>query len=90
MEQILDQSTDELEVNHDFSRGFNNSYLIAEHEPELLADIIPSVNLATDYFRGFFSGKEQWDRDCEQRQLHELSQMRKQSLDRNQETEREV
>lgn len=90
MEQVIDQNSEVLEVSHDFIQGFNNSYLLASYEPELLADIIPSINPDNDYFRGFFSGKEQWEREQEQRQVDELSQIRNRSLDRSQETEQEL
>ncbi|MDP3666058.1 MAG: hypothetical protein Q8R50_05210 [Sediminibacterium sp.] len=68
----------EQEQNREYVRGFNNAYLLAEHEPQLLADITRSVNPSNEYFEGFFSGKEEWELEQSKDQLNELEQLREQ------------
>lgn len=59
-------------TSHDFAQGFNNAYLLGAHEPELLTEITQMVNPDSDYFDGFFSGKQQWEHDQRLQQLEQL------------------
>lgn len=71
-----------------YVQGFNHSYLLAAHEPTLLSEIEPSLNPSNDYFKGFFSGREQWQREQEKAQVNELAQIRNRSQDRGNDLER--
>lgn len=66
----------EWEDNQEYVRGFNNAYLLAEHEPRLLSDITRSVNPSNDYFEGFFSGKAEWEIEQSKDQLNEIEELR--------------
>lgn len=67
-----------IENSHDFSQGFNNAYLISEHDPELLENISASNNLSNEYFDGFFAGKAQWQ---EEQELQKLADLREQHIE---------
>lgn len=54
MEDLRDEAPD-------YRRGFNNAYLLANYEPDLLSQIIPSLQPSNQYFSGFFAGKGQWE-----------------------------
>lgn len=74
----------------EYVKGFNDSYLLAAHEPSLLADIIPGLNPTNDFFSGFFAGKAQWEREQEKAQVNELAQIRDHSRDKEKGLERGV
>jgi hypothetical protein len=74
----------------DYASGFNDAALLAEYEPALLADIDQSNNPVTDYFEGFFAGKEQYEREQEQsRELDELQALRSRGRSHDIEKERD-
>lgn len=40
-----------------YTKGFNNGYLLARHEPELAAKLMASSNEQNPYLHGFAGGK---------------------------------
>lgn len=46
-----------------YTKGFNNGYLLAQYEPELLNKLLPDLKSGNDYVDGLLSGKEQYDID---------------------------
>ena len=74
----------------EFARGFNHAAILAEFRPELLNDIIPSVNPTNTYFEGFFAGKEQWELDNSNEQLDELENLRNNAENRDMDFERDM
>ena len=46
-----------------YKDGFNNGYLLAKYEPDLLNKLLPHLQPINDYFDGIISGKEQFDID---------------------------
>ena len=43
-----------------FTKGFNNGYLLAKHEPVLLKQLLIAKN-DNEYFKGLVSGKKEHD-----------------------------
>lgn len=78
------------ETSRDFVQGFNNAYLIAEYEPDVLAQISLANNVQNEYFDGFFAGKVQWEREQGQSQTNELEKIRNRSRDRENDLERDL
>ncbi len=79
-------------VNHDdyieydpkdieqYIRGFNDASLIAEYEPQFLNEIdISKSDLNNFYIEGMQAGKEHYEGEQMQTQLHELSNLRNKS-----------
>jgi hypothetical protein len=52
-----------------FINGFNNGYLIAEHEPELAAQLIKVPNEHNEYFNGIVLGKQEFDMEKKRERL---------------------
>jgi hypothetical protein len=75
-EKLSEIPIEEELTSHEFAQGFNNAYLLGAHEPELLAEITQMVNPASEYFDGFFIGKQQWEQDQVRIQLDEMQQLR--------------
>lgn len=42
-----------------FIKGFNNGYLLAKHEPELVEKLLISKNENNEYYKGISEGKKQ-------------------------------
>jgi hypothetical protein len=66
-----------------FVTGFNNGYLLAKHEPDLLTKLVKTLEPKNDYLSGFFSGKEEFELEVQKNQLNELGNIRNKSKDRN-------
>lgn len=45
----------------DYTKGFNNGYLLAQHQPELLNKISGSLDRSNSYCDGLLSGKEEYE-----------------------------
>ncbi|MBS1509391.1 MAG: hypothetical protein JST86_01005 [Bacteroidetes bacterium] len=45
-----------------YIKGFNAGYLLSQHEPELLKQLLKTKE-ANEYFKGLKSGKKQHDRE---------------------------
>lgn len=68
-----------------YQKGFNNAYVLAEHEPILLDSIIKELARTSEYLDGFLDGKGQFEHDRERVQLEEMNRLRNNSRE-----EREV
>ncbi len=92
---MFDIEAEIVEENAAYRQGFNNAFLLAEYEPDLLKDIIPSLNESNDYFDGFFSGKAQWEQEHDKSltqqttELEELDQIRNEANELDQDLELE-
>jgi len=62
-----------------FVRGFNNGYLIAEHEPELAAQLVKVPNDHSDYFEGIVLGKQEFEMEKVRERLKGMSRTDTQS-----------
>jgi hypothetical protein len=80
MEQVINEN--------DFAKGFNHSIILAEFRPELLNEIIPSINPTNTYFDGFFAGKEQWEVEQTNQQLQKLNSLREKGRSNEMDLER--
>ena len=78
-----------MDTEKKYKDGFNNGYLLAKHEPDLLADIVKTLEPSNDYLQGLFSGKEEFERENTRTQLDELHRLRDQAQDRESELDRE-
>ena len=56
-----------------FIKGFNNGYLIAEHEPELAAQLVKVPNDHSDYFEGIVLGKQEFEMEKVRERLKGMS-----------------
>ncbi|MBE2288968.1 MAG: hypothetical protein IAE95_05395 [Chitinophagaceae bacterium] len=54
---------DELTVDPQFLRGFNNGYLLAKHEPELAVQLTTRPNDHNEYFKGLVGGKAEYEKE---------------------------
>lgn len=72
-----------------YTRGFNNGYLMAEHEPILLSSILNGLSPSSDYLEGLFNGKEEYELERDRIRMDELSRLRGDSIDKDQDLERE-
>jgi hypothetical protein len=48
-----------------FTKGFNNGYLLAQHRPELLAKVTIGLDPANDYINGLLAGKKEYEKEKE-------------------------
>lgn len=46
-----------------YTKGFNNGYLLARHEPELATKLSASPNEQNPYFRGLVFGKQEYEKE---------------------------
>ncbi len=65
-----------------YVKGVNHAYLLAEHQPQLLENLLKSES-RNDYFIGLQDGKRMFEQECSQSRLNELNTMQnKKSKDR--------
>lgn len=72
----------------EYTDGFNNAYILASEEPELLEDIVRGLNPSSVFLEGLFAGKDQWNHEQEKEQENELAQLRSRGKDKDREFER--
>lgn len=46
-----------------YIKGFNVGYLLSQHDPQLLAQLLKSPSPGNDYFQGLTHGQQQHDRE---------------------------
>ena len=46
-----------------YTKGFNNGYLLAKHEPELAAQLTATPNEQNPYFNGLALGKQEYEKE---------------------------
>lgn len=59
-----------------YVKGFNNGYILTKHRPKLAAQLLQSITPSNDYLSGFISGKEEYEFEYSQKQLHEINRLR--------------
>jgi hypothetical protein len=69
------------EVNQDYLKGFNVGYLLSEHDPKLLSQILKTKS-SKEYFNGLESGKKQHDREKLLNQVHKSQNTHNNGLER--------
>jgi hypothetical protein len=47
-----------------FTKGFNNGYLLAKHDPDLAAQLAANPNDQNPYFEGLVSGKQEYEKEA--------------------------
>lgn len=52
----------ELDDQH-YIKGFNNGYLLAKHEPQLIAQLAANPNDENPYFKGLVAGKGEYEKE---------------------------
>jgi len=55
---------EEITVDPQYLKGFNNGYLLARHEPDLAAQLAAHPNNHNEYFKGLVGGKQEYDREA--------------------------
>ena len=63
----------ELIVDKQYLKGFNDGYLVAEHEPQLAAQLVKHPNNHSLYFKGVVSGKQEFDMEKVKERLKGMS-----------------
>lgn len=58
-------------------KGFNNGYILAEHEPELLDQVLKSENTSNDYMKAMAAGKKQYQKEMIVEQIKRQSDQSK-------------
>ncbi len=58
------EQEEELTIDPQYLKGFNNGYLLAKHEPELAKQLANHPNEHNAYFKGLVSGKEQYEKEA--------------------------
>lgn len=61
------------QIDPQFVKGFNDGYLINEHEPKLLAKVLKSPN-ENVYFKALAAGKKQQEWDVAYDEVRQASQ----------------
>ena len=56
-----------------FIKGFNDGYLVAEHEPELASQLSKHLNDHNEYFKGVVSGTKEFQMEKVREQLKGMS-----------------
>ncbi len=56
---------EELIPDPQYLKGFNNGYLLAKHQPELVAQLSTRPNDHSAYFKGLMCGKQEYDKERE-------------------------
>ena len=64
---------DQDQINPQFIKGFNDGYLINEHEPKLLNKILQSKN-ENVYFKALAAGKKQQEWDVAYNEVQQAGQ----------------
>ena len=73
----------------EYASGFNDAAILAIHAPDMLHEIEQDNNPQTDYFEGFFAGKDYYQEQQQSKELEELDGLRNRSKDRDIEHERD-
>ncbi|AEV99720.1 hypothetical protein A4D02_26460 [Niastella koreensis] len=69
---------EEKDATPEYLKGFNNGYLLAEHEPGLIQQLEKSLDKSSDYAHGLKMGKKQRDREILLQQLKQSQEQNKQ------------
>lgn len=69
-----------MENEKHFTKGFNAGYLLSQHEPELLKQLLKSPNTDNEYIQGLTLGQKQYDREKVLAQLKQSQQSKDKGL----------
>jgi hypothetical protein len=78
-----------MNVEKQYIKAFNNGYILAVHEPQLLNTISKSFGSTNNYLKDFMDGKNQFELDNSKNQLFELHLPGKRSLEKEKGFEKE-
>lgn len=53
----------EEHIDQKYIKGFNNGYVLAKHEPDLMAQLTANPNEHSEYFKGLLAGKDEYDKE---------------------------
>lgn len=73
-----------------YVKGFNSGYLLAKHEPKLLAAVVRNLHPTTGYIEGLFSGKGEFEREYIKTHSSDLKGIRDQTQNRKPNLERDI
>lgn len=69
-----------MELNEkQFIAGFNNGYLLAEHEPKILTTLLKGIQPINSYISGLSFGQKEYELMQSKSHLSELDQLRQSS-----------
>jgi hypothetical protein len=80
-----------MDSEAEYIKAFNNGFVLAEHNPELLEKVTQNIPPSYNYLEGFFDGKEEYERSKEKAIISEIEQLRNnsKSMDRDFDIERD-
>jgi len=64
----------EESVHPQYLKGFNDAYLLAQHKPQLIEQLL-KVATENDYFQGMKDGKYTFEQEQSQNRLQELKNL---------------
>lgn len=71
-----------MEINEQqFAKGFNDGYVLANHEPKVLNAILHNINPTNSYISGLSSGQKEFELETNVHDLAKLRQSRNQDRD---------
>ncbi|MBK8954971.1 MAG: hypothetical protein AB7O73_12865 [Bacteroidia bacterium] len=71
-----------MEINEKlFIKGFNDGYILANHEPKLLDAILHNISPTNSYINGLSSGQKEFELETNVHDLAKLRQSRNQDRD---------
>ena len=77
-----------MSTERKYIQAFNSGYTLAQYEPRLLNTISKNLTPSNIYLNGLLDGKEQFEFEKDKVILDELSQLRNETIGRNNDHER--
>ncbi len=78
-----------MNTENQFISAFNNGYVIAKYEPQLLEVVTKNLTSTNTYLEGFFGGKEQYANEYTQDKLTDLDKLRAHTQEKDKEMGRD-
>jgi hypothetical protein len=66
----------DMSKEEQYTKAFNNGYILAEHEPHMLKIITENLPSHTAYIDGLNAGKQEYEFGKEKTALNELEELR--------------
>jgi hypothetical protein len=76
----------DLHVDPNYQKGFNGGYILAEHEPELLSQLVKSDNADNQLFNGIKAGGKEFFKEKFREELNND----KNKLDKSKDLDRDI
>ncbi|MDQ1086146.1 hypothetical protein [Siphonobacter sp. SORGH_AS_1065] len=73
---------DEQQPSPHYLKGFNNGYLLAQYEPELLNNLLASPNPENEYMQAMAHGKNQFEQEKLVAEMKQIREKQKHNLRR--------